>query len=185
MGRESVPQTVMLDGVIMDEPLAAMGLNRRWLHTELAKAGVAPENVFLAQVDSLGQLYLDLFDDSIQVPKPRARERVYASLKKCQADGDGYALAYKKPGGRENVRRISPPAGAGCAGTGAIVDKIGVDHVRQKNEEADTGTTGISRICQSQGTQAAGPVQLPQSLFSGRRDMSFGTGRAGFFYLEL
>jgi len=97
VGRESVPQTVMLDGVIMDEPLAAMGLNRRWLHTELAKAGVAPENVFLAQVDSLGQLYLDLFDDSIQVPKPRARERVYASLKKCQADCELYALATRNP----------------------------------------------------------------------------------------
>jgi len=97
VGRESVPQTVMLDGVIMDEPLAAMGLNRRWLHTELAKAGVAPENVFLAQVDSLGQLYLDLFDDSIQVPKPRARERVYASLKKCQADCELYALATRDP----------------------------------------------------------------------------------------
>jgi uncharacterized membrane protein YcaP (DUF421 family) len=32
--RESVPQTVMLDGVVMDEPLAAMGLNRRWLKPE-------------------------------------------------------------------------------------------------------------------------------------------------------
>lgn len=95
--RESVPQTVMLDGVVMDEPLAAMGLNRRWLHTELAKAGVAPENVFLAQVDSLGQLYLDLFDDAIQVPKPRARERVYVSLKKCQADCELYALGTRNP----------------------------------------------------------------------------------------
>jgi len=97
VGRENVPQTVMLDGVVMDEPLAAMGLNRRWLHTELAKAGVAPENVFLAQVDSLGQLYLDLFDDAIQVPKPRARERVYANLKKCQADCELYALATGNP----------------------------------------------------------------------------------------
>lgn len=98
VGRESVPQTVMLDGVVMDEPLAAMGLNRRWLHTELDKAGVAPENVFLAQVDSLGQLYLDLFDDAVQVPKPRARERVYATLKKCQADCELYALGTKNPG---------------------------------------------------------------------------------------
>ena len=98
--RESVPQTVMLDGVVMDEPLAAMGLNRRWLHTELAKAGVAPENVFLAQVDSLGQLYLDLFDDAIQVPKPRARERVYVSLKKCQADCELHALGQEPEAGK-------------------------------------------------------------------------------------
>ncbi|OPZ73818.1 MAG: hypothetical protein BWY80_00822 [Firmicutes bacterium ADurb.Bin456] len=95
--RESVPQTVMLDGVVMDEPLAAMGLNRRWLGTELEKAGVALENVFLAQVDSLGQLYLDLFDDAVQVPRPRARERAYATLKKCQADCELYALGTRSP----------------------------------------------------------------------------------------
>lgn len=90
---ESVPQTVMLDGIMMDEPLTAMGLNRQWLHTELEKVGVAPENVFIAQVDSFGQLYLDLFDDSIQVPKPKTKELAYATLKKCQADCELYALS--------------------------------------------------------------------------------------------
>lgn len=97
VGRESVPQTVMLDGIVMDEPLAAMGLNRNWLHTELEKAGVAPENVFIAQVDSTGQVYLDLFDDSIQVPKPKAKELAFATLKKCQADCELYALGTQNP----------------------------------------------------------------------------------------
>jgi len=96
-GQESVPQTVMLDGIIMDEPLTAMGLNRCWLHTELEKVGVAPENVFIAQVDSTGQLYLDLFDDAIQVPKPKAKELAFATLKKCQADCELYALGTKHP----------------------------------------------------------------------------------------
>ena len=96
--RESAPQTVMLDGVVMDEPLTAMGLNRRWLDTELEKAGVALENVFLGQVDSLGQLYLDLFDDAVQAPEPGARERTYATLKKCQADCELYALGTRDPG---------------------------------------------------------------------------------------
>ncbi|TEB16702.1 hypothetical protein Psfp_01103 [Pelotomaculum sp. FP] len=95
VGQESVPQTVMLDGVVMDEPLAAMGLNRGWLHTELEKAGVAPENVFIAQVDSVGQLYLDLFDDTLQAPKPKTKELVHATLKKCQADCELFALAAK------------------------------------------------------------------------------------------
>lgn len=97
VGRESVPQTVMLDGLIMDEPLTAMGLNRRWLHTELEKAGVAPENVFIAQVDSVGQLYLDLFDDAVLLPKPKTKELAYATLKKCQADCEIYALGTKQP----------------------------------------------------------------------------------------
>ncbi|MBM7855301.1 uncharacterized membrane protein YcaP (DUF421 family) [Desulfohalotomaculum tongense] len=95
VAEETVPQTVMLDGIIMDEPLRAMGLNRNWLHTELEKAGVAPENVFIAQVDSVGQLYLDLFDDAVKVPKPTARELAYYTLKKCQADCEIYALSTK------------------------------------------------------------------------------------------
>lgn len=97
VNHESVPQTVMLDGVMLDEPLTAMGLNRNWLHTELEKVGVAPENVFIAQVDSVGQLYLDLFDDAILVPQPKTKELAYATLKKCQADCEMYALGTRQP----------------------------------------------------------------------------------------
>lgn len=87
------PQAVIMDGVIMDEPLANMGLNRRWINTELAKAGVAVENVFLGQVDKAGELYLDLYDDKIQVPEPQERKLTMATLKKCQSDLELYALA--------------------------------------------------------------------------------------------
>lgn len=115
VGSESVPQTVMLDGIIMDEPLTAMGLNRGWLHTELEKVGVAPENVFMAQVDSAGQIYLDLFDDSIQVPKPKAKELACVTLKKCQADCELYALGTKQPEAKEmytkNARILSEALG--------------------------------------------------------------------------
>lgn len=97
VAQESVPQTVIMDGIMMDEPLTAMGLNRHWLHTELEKVGVAPENVFIGQVDSAGQLYLDLFDDVIQVPKPKTKELAFATLKKCQADCELYALGTRNP----------------------------------------------------------------------------------------
>ncbi|MFZ5647295.1 MAG: DUF421 domain-containing protein [Bacillota bacterium] len=107
VGQESVPQTVMLDGIVMDEPLTAMGLNRRWLHTELEKAGVSPENVFIAQVDSTGQLYLDLFDDAIQVPKPKTKELIFATLKKCQADSELYALGTQHPEAKKMYERSS------------------------------------------------------------------------------
>lgn len=87
------PQTVILDGVIMDEPLATSGKNRQWLHTELSKLGVAQENVFIGQVDASGGLYVDLYDDKIQVPEPTAPKLTYATLKKCQADMELYALS--------------------------------------------------------------------------------------------
>jgi uncharacterized membrane protein YcaP (DUF421 family) len=85
-------QTVILDGNIMDEPLTTMGLNRGWLKTELDKIGVSPENVFIAQVDAMGELYIDLFDDAIQTPKPTTQQLLYTTLKKSKADLEAYAL---------------------------------------------------------------------------------------------
>lgn len=85
-------QTVVLDGNIINEGLTNMGLNQRWLHEQLESAGVALENVFVAQVDSVGELYLDLFDDAVQMPKPKVRELLYAGLEKAQADLVKYAL---------------------------------------------------------------------------------------------
>ncbi|MED4750591.1 DUF421 domain-containing protein [Brevibacillus choshinensis] len=86
------PQAVIMDGVIMDEPLSTIGLNRRWVRAELEKVGVALENVFLGQVDKGGQLYLDLYDDKLQVPQPIEMKLTFATLKKCQADLELFAL---------------------------------------------------------------------------------------------
>ncbi|MCH1626262.1 DUF421 domain-containing protein [Fredinandcohnia quinoae] len=86
------PQTVIMDGNILDEPLATARLNRGWLKEELDKMGVTIENVFLAQVDSYGQLTVDLYDDKIQVPPPATKQLLLASIKKCQADLELYAL---------------------------------------------------------------------------------------------
>lgn len=90
---ETEPQTVIIDGNIMDEPLATIGMNRRWLHTELEKLGVSLDNVNLGQVDSNGQLYVDLFDDVLQVPEPQEKASLFAQLKKCEADLEMYALS--------------------------------------------------------------------------------------------
>jgi uncharacterized membrane protein YcaP (DUF421 family) len=89
------PQAVIMDGNIMDESLANLGLNRNWVRMELQKAGVALENVFLGQVDRAGQLYLDLYDDKIKVAPPQELKLTYALLKKCQADLEMFALSTK------------------------------------------------------------------------------------------
>lgn len=90
---EEEPQTVIMDGVIMDEGLAARGLNRGWLQTELEKTGVALQNVFVGQVDASQQLYVDLYDDQLNVPEPNAKLVVLATLKKCAADLEIFALS--------------------------------------------------------------------------------------------
>ncbi|MCF2941638.1 DUF421 domain-containing protein [Paenibacillus alkaliterrae] len=97
VGPEQEPQVVVMDGEIMDEPLAKMGLNREWLDTELETIGVAIENVFLGQVDAYGQLYVDLFDDQIKVPEPQKKASLLATLKKCEADLEMFSLSTKAP----------------------------------------------------------------------------------------
>ncbi|WP_243292465.1 DUF421 domain-containing protein [Bacillus sp. FJAT-47783] len=86
------PQNVILDGKIYDEALATLGLGRGWLKENLDKLGVAVENVFLGQVDSYGQLTVDLYDDKINVPAPSEKQLLLASLKKVEADFELYAL---------------------------------------------------------------------------------------------
>jgi uncharacterized membrane protein YcaP (DUF421 family) len=93
VGPEQEPQVVIMDGKVLDEPLATRGLNRAWLDTELEKIGVAIENIFLGQVDSYGQLYVDLFDDQIKVPKPQEKAALLATLKKCEADLEMFSLS--------------------------------------------------------------------------------------------
>ncbi|QZY53930.1 DUF421 domain-containing protein [Crassaminicella profunda] len=86
IANQSEPQTVILDGNILDEPLRNRGFNRGWLKIQLASLGVSLDNVFIAQVDESGDLYVDLFDDSIQISQPKVKELLYASLEKCQTD---------------------------------------------------------------------------------------------------
>lgn len=92
VGSVKEPQTVIMDGEIFDEPLTTIGRSRSWLKTELEKQGVTIENVFLGQVDSYGQLTIDLFDDKLQVPSPQEKPLILSTMKKCQANLELFAL---------------------------------------------------------------------------------------------
>ncbi|MGO4888257.1 DUF421 domain-containing protein [Anaerobacillus sp. MEB173] len=87
------PETVIMDGKVLDEPLSTRGFNRAWLETELDKIGVAIENVYLGQIDAYGELTVDLFDDKIKVPQPQTKPLLMATIKKCQADLEMFALS--------------------------------------------------------------------------------------------
>lgn len=90
---EKEPQTVIMDGEMLLEPLANLSLSVNWLETELDKQNVSIENVFLAQADNDGQLYLDLYDDLLAVTEPSEKPLLMATMKKCQADLELFALA--------------------------------------------------------------------------------------------
>ncbi|WP_227936118.1 DUF421 domain-containing protein [Alkalihalobacillus deserti] len=86
------PETVIMDGKILHEPMSTRGLSEEWLKTELEKMDAIVENVFLAQIDEYGQLTFDLFDDILQVPQPTELPLLEASIKKAQADMELFAL---------------------------------------------------------------------------------------------
>lgn len=89
---EKEPQTVIMDGNILDESLRSSGKSRGWLQMELDKLNVTLDNVFLGQVDSYGELTIDIYDDKIKVPSPQQRPLLLAMLKKTQADLELFSL---------------------------------------------------------------------------------------------
>ncbi|MFT9849687.1 DUF421 domain-containing protein [Aneurinibacillus sp. REN35] len=94
---EEEPETVIMDGNILLDSLRASGHTEQWLHTELEKSGVTLDNVFIGQIDSQGQLYLDVYNDQLQMPTPSQNQLLLATLKKCQADFEMFALETKAP----------------------------------------------------------------------------------------
>lgn len=104
---QAEPQTVVLDGNMLEEPLASLGLTPQWLNTELDKTGVALENIFLGQVDSSGDIYLDLFNDAIELPQPKVKEALYATLEKSQADLATFALQTENTDAKANYTKNS------------------------------------------------------------------------------
>jgi uncharacterized membrane protein YcaP (DUF421 family) len=92
---QTEPQTIILDGNILNESLASLGFNLQWLMNQLSNLGITKDNVFIAQVNSTGELYVDMFDDALNAPKPTVREMLYAALEKSEADLQKFSLETK------------------------------------------------------------------------------------------
>lgn len=88
----SEPETVIMDGKIVDGALSNRGLNREWLRVQLDNMGVLLNNVFVGQVDSSGDLFIDIYDDSKEIIQPKVKELLYANISKVQADLLAFSL---------------------------------------------------------------------------------------------
>ncbi|MFC3884441.1 DUF421 domain-containing protein [Bacillus songklensis] len=93
--REKEPQTVIMDGEILDEPLQKSGYTRQWLKTTIEQKGYGISDVFLAQIDSKGELFLDLYDDQLPLPEVKDAQLLLISLKKCEAELEWLSLNFK------------------------------------------------------------------------------------------
>lgn len=107
---EKETYTIIMDGNVLNDQLASAGKSKEWLDIELANLGVTLDNVFLGQVDSYGKLFIDTYDDQLQVPSPQPRKLLLAMLNKCQADLELFALATESSSTKEmynkNARKL-------------------------------------------------------------------------------
>jgi uncharacterized membrane protein YcaP (DUF421 family) len=89
-----IPRIVIESGNVRGESLRNLGLTRAWLMSKLAEQGVYDySKVMAAQVDTSGSLYVDLYDDFIDAPKPDTSDQMtLAKLEKIHSDFSSYYL---------------------------------------------------------------------------------------------
>ncbi|AWB44554.1 hypothetical protein DCC85_10165 [Paenibacillus sp. CAA11] len=64
-GSGGIVYEIVLDGKIMNESLTAAGFSTRWLNRKLQEMGAKLEDVYFAQLDQSGKLYVDLYEDNL------------------------------------------------------------------------------------------------------------------------
>jgi uncharacterized membrane protein YcaP (DUF421 family) len=91
---EHRPQLVIVDGKLIEKKLTEYGYTKEWLLGEINKQGAKDfKDVFLAQIDSKGNVYVDLYVDDTEDPQITPQKPLLAAqLRKIQADLESYAL---------------------------------------------------------------------------------------------
>ncbi|RDW15930.1 DUF421 domain-containing protein [Oceanobacillus chungangensis] len=91
--QEHSPTVLITDGKILTENLSILGYTEEWLVGEIEKQGAsAIQEVFLAQIDSKGELYVDLYNERSKRSVAEQRPLLAADLKKLQADLEIFSL---------------------------------------------------------------------------------------------
>lgn len=112
---EQVPQVIIMDGKLQDKGLIASGFTREWLNQQLQLLDLKVEEILVGQVQSDGQLYIDVYEDKVQVEvakplvsspspqpvsvpwhaRPVQKAALLAALKKCEAEMMLFGLTTK------------------------------------------------------------------------------------------
>jgi uncharacterized membrane protein YcaP (DUF421 family) len=84
---EQSPHILIANGQVIAQNMQDLGISYGWLLGEIKKQGAIDyDDVFLAQVDSKGNLYVDIKKDAQHPPVMKQRALLLASYKKIQAD---------------------------------------------------------------------------------------------------
>ncbi|WP_339146760.1 MULTISPECIES: DUF421 domain-containing protein [unclassified Sutcliffiella] len=91
--QEHQPRIVIIDGSVMEKSLSRYGYTNEWLLGEIMKQGAKGfSDVFLAQIDSMGNVYVDFYNDKADMPKIKQKLLVTANIKQLQSNLMNFSL---------------------------------------------------------------------------------------------
>nr|WP_100407805.1 DUF1657 domain-containing protein [Bacillus solitudinis] len=77
----------------MERSLSEYGYTKNWLAGEITKQGARNfSDVFCAQIDSMGNVYMDLYNDTLKMPQVKQKLLVAANIKQLQANLVDFSL---------------------------------------------------------------------------------------------
>ncbi|MFC4025513.1 YetF domain-containing protein [Oceanobacillus longus] len=96
--QEHGPTILIMDGQLLEKGLKERGFSKEWLLGEVQKQGAEGfKEVFLAQIDSRGNVYVDLYENKEKRHIVEERPLQGAILKKIQADLESFSLQTDNP----------------------------------------------------------------------------------------
>ncbi|WP_156289819.1 DUF421 domain-containing protein [Oceanobacillus salinisoli] len=91
--KEHLPCIVIIDGNLLDKTLADYGYTEEWLLGEIQKQGAEKiSDVFVAQIDSMGNVYVDLYNDNVKSQQIKDKLLVAANIKQLQTNLVNFSL---------------------------------------------------------------------------------------------
>lgn len=93
---DHAPSLIIIDGTLLAKRLQYLGYTKEWLLEEIKKQGANKfEDVFLAQINSNGSVYVDLFNDKESIQQVKQKPNLATKLRRVQADIESIASQIK------------------------------------------------------------------------------------------
>ncbi|MGO4539511.1 DUF421 domain-containing protein [Paenibacillus sp. 2TAB19] len=88
LNKEKEAKTVIIDGQVLTDMVDESGYSLEWLHHELKKKKLTPESIFLAQIDSDGQLNIQTGDgrSNRETAGKKPKDRIDALSKQFESE---------------------------------------------------------------------------------------------------
>lgn len=100
---DHAPSLVIIDGALLEKRLNYLGYSKDWLLKEMKKQGANDvKDVFMAQINSDGSVYVDLYEDNKKIDQIKNKPNLATKLRKIQADIESLASQTKD----KNARRM-------------------------------------------------------------------------------